>query len=58
MPLADDKRDVARLVFRIPGEMKHAVDDYAVGTCRSLNDSLIYLVKRGLAAESASERTA
>lgn len=47
----DNNREQARLVFRIPAVIKAEVDEYATGTCRSLNDSLIYLVKRGLAAE-------
>jgi len=48
------KAEAARLVFRIPGHMKTEVDHYAIDTCRSLNESLIYLVKRGLAAEKAA----
>lgn len=48
----------ARLVFRMPAEVKKAVDHHATDTCRSLNDSLIFLVKRGLAAEAASAPTA
>lgn len=52
------KREFARLVFRVPTDIKHEVDHYAIDTCRSLNESLIYLVKRGLAAEkkTASEQ--
>lgn len=48
------KQDVARLIFRIPHGVKNDVDHYAIDTCRSLNESLIYLVKRGLAAEKAA----
>lgn len=61
MEVQEDKpsRDVSRLVFRLPGNLKKDVDHYAIDTCRSLNDSLIYLVKRGLAAEkTASNHTA
>jgi hypothetical protein len=52
----EGKRDgeLSRLVFRLPGALKTDVDHYAIDTCRSLNDSLIYLVKRGLAAEKAA----
>lgn len=59
MRTMDNKREQARLVFRIPSGIKSEVDAYATDTCRSLNESLIYLVKRGLAAEkSASAHTA
>lgn len=56
MALQERKRDqdVARLVFRLPGNLKSDVDHYATDTCRSLNESLIYLVKRGLAAEKTA----
>lgn len=61
MSCSDDKprRELARLVFRLPADLKRDVDHYAIDSCRSLNDSLIYLVKRGLAAEkTASNHTA
>lgn len=53
-----DKPDPARLVFRIPADLKDEVDEFTTETCRSLNQSLIYLVKRGLKAEAASAPTA
>lgn len=51
--------DVARLLFRMPSTLKRKIEHYATGNCHSLNDSLLILVKRGLAAEkAASNRTA
>lgn len=48
------KPEIARLVFRMPAHLKREVEHYAVANCHSLNDSLLNLVKRGLAAEKAA----
>ena len=48
------KPEISRLVFRMSPALRKEVEHYAVSNCHSLNDSLINLVKRGLAAEKAA----
>lgn len=52
-------RDWDRLLIRVPDGMKGELEDRAAENCRPLNGEVIFLIKRGLAAEKmASAPTA
>lgn len=44
-------RDWDRLLIRVPDGMKDELADRAAENCRPLNGEVIFLIKRGLAAE-------
>lgn len=44
-------REWDRVIIRLPDGMKSDLEDRAAENCRPLNGEVVYLIKRGLAAE-------
>jgi len=55
MTVSKPIREWDRVLVRMPDGMKHELEDRAAENCRPLNGELLFLIKRGMAAETASE---
>lgn len=51
---AKPARQWDRMILRLPDGMKTEIEDRAADNCRAINGEIVFLIKRGIAAEKAA----